>query len=66
MGEGDESASLVHMPGSFDRIGLVHLGRSTKIGNGETRGRQIPQRTVQASTGELGAFRQIHLILDAA
>ena len=66
MSQSDEAASLVHMLGSFGRIGFVHLGRSTKIGNGETRGREIPQRTFQAGTGELGAFRQIHLILDAA
>jgi hypothetical protein len=66
MGESDEAASLVHMPGSFVRIGFVHLGRSPQIGNAETRGREIPQRTFQASTAELGAFRQIHLILDAA
>src|SRR5882672_9747318 len=66
MGESDEAAGLAHMFGSFSRIGLVHLGRSTKIGNDETRGGEIPQRTLQASTGELGAFRQIHLVLDAA
>ena len=66
MGESDESAGLVHMPGSFGRIRFVHLGGSAKIGNGETRGREIPQRALQASAAELGAFRQIHLILDAA
>ena len=32
----------------------------------ETRGPEIPQRALQASAAELGAFRQIHLILDAA
>jgi hypothetical protein len=66
MGERDEASSLVHMTSSFGRIGFVHLGGSTQIGNAETRGREIPQRTFQASSGELGAFRQIHLILDAA
>ena len=57
MRESDEAASLVHVLGSFRRIGLVHLGRGAKIGNGETRGGEISQGAFQASALELGAFR---------
>src|SRR3954469_4376521 len=62
----DETPSLVQVLFSFGWIGFVHLGRGTKIRNAETGRGDILQRTFQTSATELGAFRQIHLVLDAA
>ena len=62
----DKAASLVHMLRALGRIGLVHLSGSAEVGNLETGGRKILQRSFQPSAAELGHFGQIHLILDAA
>ena len=63
MGEVDEAASLVHVLSPFVRIWFMHLGGSAKIGNGKTGGREIAQGALQTGAAELGALRQVHLVL---
>ncbi len=62
----DEAASLVHVFRTFRRIGLMHLRGRAEVGDTEARGGQILQGSFQSSAAELGAFREVHLILNAA
>ena len=64
MSQINEPARFVHVFGSFRWVGFVHLGRSAKVGNGKTGGREIAQRAWQARAAELRALWQVHLILD--